>query len=371
MAGLYVHIPYCHSKCLYCDFYSTPRMETHQAFVGKVIEEYKARRDEISEEFTTLYIGGGTPSILPVGLLSSLIRHLKPEKCQEATVEVNPEDVTPLLVDALKDVGVGRVSMGIQTLDDHELRIIGRRHTAQQALNALELLMKSGLEVSLDLIYGLPAQTVKSWDERLRRVLALAPPHLSAYMLSYEPGTRLTAMLSLGKIEETSEENIEEMWDILCSSTRHRGLQHYEISNFALSGHRAIHNSSYWEGDKYLGLGPGAVSWDGKKRRSNKLRLNKYVTWDFTASPFYEEEDENLQDILNDTIMVRLRTCEGLSLGSFEELFGKSALQGLAGRASLALRLGHLEITQEGCLRIPERHWLIANTLISELMEGA
>lgn len=217
MAGLYVHVPFCHAKCLYCDFYSMPAHQHIEAWMKALLNEWNVRRHELKEPVTTLYIGGGTPSNLPHNMLGELITTLKQPSMTEITVEVNPEDVTDQLATTLKKNGVNRVSMGVQSLADAELQAVGRRHSAQKAIEAVELLRKSGINnLSLDLIYGLPYQTIESWQQSVKGILELHPEHISAYSLSYEDGTRLTAQLKNGKITETPQEVSAEMYEILC-----------------------------------------------------------------------------------------------------------------------------------------------------------
>ena len=228
--------------------------------MAAVLQEYEARRDEITtESFATIYAGGGTPSLLPPELFSPLISLA--DTGAEITIEANPEDVTEEWTDRILSAGFNRVSMGVQSLIDEELTAVGRRHTAAQALRAISVLRSHGISnISCDLIYGLPEQTLESWDYSLQTMLELDLPHLSAYLLSYEPGTRLTARLNTGKISETPEDVIERMYSSLCSLTRQAGMNHYEISNFCKDGMHSRHNSSYWDFTPYLGLGPGAHS---------------------------------------------------------------------------------------------------------------
>lgn len=312
--------------------------------------------------FSTLYLGGGTPSILPLDALAAMVPQV-PDG--EITIEVNPEDVTLKKARAWLDIGINRASMGVQSLCDAELSIIGRRHSAAQAIEAYDTLRHAGFaNVSLDLIYGLPQQSLASWRKSLIGVLALRPDHLSAYMLSYEPRTRLSAMLRTGKITEADEETITQMYASLCEETEAAGYEHYEISNFALPGRRARHNSSYWTGEPYLGLGPGAHSFDGKNRSFNPPDLRAYlekIENGCTASEL-DPEDENSR--FNDRIMTALRTTEGLDLSAVEP----ERLRQLRRDASPYLRSGHLLIA-DNRLSIPSASWLISDAIISDLFQ--
>lgn len=349
MAGLYVHIPYCRSKCAYCDFYSGPLRAFDEAeYFAAVDRELTARRHEVGE-LQTVYIGGGTPSSVSPQRLAPYL-NLAPG---ERTVEVNPDDVTPELARGLLRAGANRVSMGVQSLNDAELQAIGRRHTAAGARKAYNILRAEGFtNISLDLIYGLPGQSLESWRRSLGELLEWGPEHLSAYILSYEPGTLLTARLKSGKIAEASEELIEQMYDHLCQTTRQAGFNHYEISNFALPGRHAQHNSSYWDMTPYLGLGPGAHSFDGKVRRENPANLKAYLANPEGAAQIEIETDNNR---FNDRLITALRTSQGID----ESLFTPEELRH-------ARRL--LVPAGPGRLRIAESRWLLANSILLDLI---
>lgn len=363
MAGLYIHVPFCHSKCAYCDFYSLGRKDStkEQLFVGALKNEWRVRRDEISETIRTVYIGGGTPSHLqPAFLMDILAIAAELPHISEFTVEVNPEDVTPGLCRLLTDAGVNRVSMGVQSLSDIELAEIGRRHSAQKALEAVALLRSHGINnISCDLIFGLPRQSVKSWTDSLKKMLILRPEHLSSYLLSYEPGTRLTARLNRGLITETAEETIEEMYSILCEETKAAGYEHYEISNYALPGHRSRHNSAYWTCTPYLGLGPGAHSFDGQNRSFNEPNLKKYIE---SGGIINEKESLTPDERRNEKVMLALRTAEGLCLSDFHDT-GR-----LIADARKFIRQGILLLDNGGNhLKMAERHWLVTDSVLTDL----
>lgn len=367
MSGLYVHIPFCHSKCAYCDFFSTPRRYDTEAYVAALLTELESRKGEVEEPFSTIYIGGGTPSSLPLPTLDRLVTSLPHESAEEYTVEVNPEDVTPEFIRWLKESPVSRVSMGVQSFDDKELKAVGRRHSSAQAREALSALMATGLNVSADLIYGLPLQTPLSWKKSLDELIGFRPHHLSCYTLSYEPGTALTKRLEAGKIMETGEEELCNMYATLCEAAEWGGYEHYEIANFALRGFRSSHNSSYWRFAPYLGLGPGAHSFDGRLRRINPNDIARYIAQQ--GKNFAMTEEETATEQANDFVMVALRTSDGLSVGSLRERFGDT----VADRAlNIARRLtgeGRLECTGPDCFRIPEEQWLTGDAVTLEFIE--
>lgn len=360
MAGLYVHIPFCHSKCIYCDFYSTPDLTRLDRLIDALGREYQLRRDEITERFTTVYFGGGTPSIVPVDRLAALCGSLPVSEAEEFTIEANPEDISAEGVKAWRDLGVNRVSMGVQSFDDNELRAIRRRHSADDAKRAIVTLLSCGISnISCDLIYGLPDQDVKSWERSLDTLLGYDLPHISAYCLSYEPGTALYARMTAGKVSPTEDETLEEMYALLCRRAAERGYEHYEISNFSKPGMRSRHNSSYWTSTPYLGLGPGAHSFDGSTRRYNPNDLKNYVeTADITVV-----DDENEDERFNDLIITSLRTADGLDLKSLDDRRRNYII-----KAATPFISNGTIITDGRRIRIGEEAWFRSDAILRELI---
>lgn len=352
MAGLYIHVPYCTSKCAYCDFYSGPlRIFEPESYFNAVGRELAARRGEIGE-IETVYFGGGTPGCVDPTFFRPFLNLGSGEK----TVEVNPENITAEYASRLLDAGTNRVSMGVQSLNDSELRRIRRRHSADDARRAFTTLRNSGFNnISLDLIYGLPGQTLESWEKSLREVIDLRPEHISAYLLSYEPGTLLTAQLNAGTITEAADDLVENMYAMLCRETSRAGYNHYEISNFALPQREARHNSAYWDMTPYLGLGPGAHSFDGTLRRENPANLKSYLA-DPEHSAIVETETE--ENRFNDRLITGLRTSRGISpeMLTPKELHTAESL---------------LEYNEAGNLRISEAAWLQSNSIILKLLRLA
>ena len=281
------------------------------------------------------------------------------DSATERTIEVNPEDVTPSSARVWSGMGFNRVSMGVQSLNDIELRAVGRRHTAAQALRAIDTLHGAGFDnISCDLIYGLPGQTLDSWARNLSQLLAADIQHLSAYSLGYEPGTRLTAMLSAGKIKPVADDDVAEMYIFLCSEARKAGLEHYEISNFARPGFRSMHNSSYWDGTPYLGLGPAAHSLDSEGiRRASPCNVNEWLKHGAIV------EEESPEDVVNDTIITSLRTVDGLKIDSLPS----DVASLIEKQADPYLRRGWLVRTGDTLL-IPEEHWLMSDAIMRDLL---
>ncbi len=364
MSGIYIHIPYCHSKCAYCDFYSTPVRKDERSLVDCIIRELEMRLNEIGK-IATVYIGGGTPSVLQDTDIEKMLGKMQISGCDEITLEVNPEDVSIERVERWKDMGINRISMGVQSFIDSELKIIGRRHGRAEAIRAIENIRDGGIDnFSIDLIYGLPEQTTQSWKQSLSTLFDFSPKHFSAYMLTYEPRTRLTAMLKSGKITAADEDTVVEMYSTMIEKSREAGYEHYEISNFAKPGFRSKHNSSYWNDLPYLGLGPGAHSFDCKIRRVNPPDINKYIETITRGNTFFEIEEETPADIFNNLVITTLRTKEGLDFKrvkrSYRRQFLCDAFPYLT-RQELVVADNHFSI--------PEEHWLISDSIMRDLMQ--
>lgn len=371
MAGLYIHIPYCHSKCAYCDFYSMPRLDSMEEYVNAIITEMQLRKYEISPTpITTIYIGGGTPSILPLNLLEKVITEINflfGSNFDEFTIEANPEDITIEWVKGIIDLGINRVSMGIQSFSDIELKAINRRHSSQQSLNAIEIMRNVGISnISGDLIFGLPLQDIKSWEQSLDKLLSLQLPHFSAYLLSYEPGTKLYAQILSGKIVEASEEMVTQMYQILINRAKASGYQHYEISNYALPQHRAIHNSNYWNNEPYIGLGASAHSFDGKNRRYNPSDIKLYLSSLSRGKLCYIIENESEIDRYNDMIITRLRTSEGIDLQIIKEDWSKYYNSFM--KTVETLVSNNKIVIADSSIYIPENQMLLSDAIMREFI---
>lgn len=361
---LYVHVPFCRSKCAYCDFYSVPRLDLIDGFLDSLAGEWEQNGTGLAPD--TLYLGGGTPSALPLPALDRLlsILRLPADSLREATIEANPDDVTPAWAGhIISHTPFTRVSMGIQSFDDRMLAFVGRRHSAAQAVRAFDTLRSGGIaDISCDLIYGLPGQTLDEWILSLDRLIAMRPEHISAYLLSYEPSTRLSRMLREGRISEASDTLAGQMYSALCERTRAAGYSHYEISNFALPGHEAIHNSAYWDGSLYLGLGPGAHSLTSAGRRYNPSDLRGYIASggrDFGISD--PEDDSNRY---NDLLITSLRTARGLDPAMIPPGFTGD----FSRDAAPLLDRGDLCVTPSGFYAIPEDRWLVSNSILLDLI---
>lgn len=324
MAGVYIHIPFCKKKCIYCDFYSVALSKDYvDEYLSSIKKEFAYRKDELGgDSISTIYIGGGTPSMLSTQQLDVLVHSLDCSNTEERTVEVNPDDLTSDYVRGLVEAGFNRVSMGVQSFNDDELSFLRRRHGATKAVEAVRMLQNGGIDnISIDLIYGIPGQTKETWAESLRIAASLGVKHISAYSLMYEEGTRLTLMKDRGDFEEISDDICVEMYQMLVTELHKMGFVHYEISNFALPGYESKHNSSYWDFTPYIGLGASAHSFDGKVRRYNPSSVKKYIEAVSERSFAYEEERETLQELYNEWIMTRLRTKRGMDMDDLKVRF--------------------------------------------------
>ena len=375
MAGIYVQIPFCASRCAYCDFFSTLKLEQAGApYVEALVAEARLRRDELrGESIRTLYMGGGTPSQLPLPLLERLAEGLRDvfdlAGVEEFTVEANPDDVTAQWCAALPSLGVNRVSMGVQSFEDEILRAIGRRHTAQQAVEAVANLRQAGINnISIDLIYGLPGQTVNSWTESVRQAIALKPEHISAYGLTYEEGTRLWQQRERGEVIEVPGEQCLEMYRILVDMLQSAGYEHYEISNFALPGYHSRHNYSYWDDTPYLGLGAAAHSYDGTSRRYNPHDLHQFIDKVMSGTKACEQEELTRWERYDERVMLGLRTARGVDVHRLRSDFGDEAWQHFSGEARPHIAAGHLHVTEDGYYVLSRDGIMLSDAIIRDLM---
>lgn len=353
MSGIYAHIPFCKSRCIYCGFYSTTLLSLQDEYVDAMLRELDNRKDYLDDEpVTTIYIGGGTPSMLSEHNLSRLCQRLKEfagNSLEEFTVECNPDDVTPELASQLYSLGVNRVSMGAQTFSDARLAFIHRRHKAYQVEEAVNNLRNAGItNISIDLMFGFPDETVDNWKSDIEQALRLKVQHISAYSLMYEEGTPLYKLLENGNIKEISEETSLEMYETLINLLPAAGYEHYEISNFALPGYRSKHNSSYWKRIPYLGIGAAAHSYNLTSRQWNVSDVKLYIKGDNIV-----EDCELLDHIerFNDIVTTALRTSDGIDLDSLQESDREYILKASAKsieQGNLIIENNHLHLTRKG-----------------------
>lgn len=377
--GLYIHVPYCRNKCLYCDFYTGgSRIAKWPSFVSSILEELWHRHNEIDINYKTLYIGGGTPSLLPIGEFEKLIEGIHHVigniEWEEFTIEVNPEDVSAEKIEIWRKSGVSRISIGVQTLNDAELINIGRGHDSQMAIEATRLLIEKFRNISVDVMFGLPGQTLESYEKSLKSIIELQPTHISSYSLMLESGTAMTLLAREKRITLPSEEDWIAMYETTLFLLREAGYERYEISNFARPGFESMHNKSYWEGKPYLGLGPAAHSYDGNRiRRNNPMNIKGYLQFygkNIATSKgqlFYKEEILTEQELREEMLMTRLRTIPGLNLKGFSERFGDTQKEILLQKAKRFILPGLMK-ENNGNLSITEKGFLVSDSIISSLI---
>ncbi len=328
MAGIYIHIPFCKKKCTYCDFYTVVSPTFIPPLIDAIIKEIDIRKDYLNKETVkTIYFGGGTPSILNFDqfekIFSKIYELFEVDENAEITFEANPDDLSIHFFETIKSLPFNRISIGIQSFDDEDLKRINRRHTSFEAITAIKNAQNAGFKnISIDLIYGLPFQTLNSWQIQLETAFNLGIQHISSYGLTYEPGTVLWKQREKGLIKVVDDDTMNEMHDLLMRKVKQYNFEAYEISNFSLPNFRSRHNTSYWEQKPYLGIGPSAHSYDLFTRQWNISSIKDYIKAIEENTSFFELEKLTINNRYNDYVMVALRTLEGIDLNLIETQFG-------------------------------------------------
>ena len=372
MAGIYIHIPFCKTKCHYCDFYKTTDFGAKTDFVSALKQEIEWRKNELQqEEIASIYFGGGTPSVLKIEEISSILHHLA--NCfsvaddVEITLEANPDDLTPEFLEGVKNTPVNRLSIGTQSFHDADLKSMNRRHNSKQALASIQAARDAGIQnISIDLIYGLPNQTLADWKDNVLKAVALDVQHISAYHLTYHEGTVFYEYLKKGKIKELPDELSFDQFKLLLSELKKAGFEQYEISNFARNQRYSRHNKAYWERKKYLGFGPSAHSFDHQSRRWNVSSLRKYLQAIDEKGPFWETEVLSPQDQYNDYMITSLRTKWGISLSYLQTNFASKYVSYFQEEAEKYLESKHLYL-EDGIYRLSDEGLFISDKIMEEL----
>ena len=373
MAGIYIHIPFCKRRCIYCDFFSTTQSEKKADYVHALVRELEMRKDYVgNEEIETIYLGGGTPSQLSQEELEEIFTYIykvyKVTLDAEITLEANPDDLTPEYVSMLRNLPINRISMGIQTFQEETLKLLHRRHTAQQAIEAFKRCREAGFKnISIDLMYGLPGETLETWKQDLQQAIDLHPEHISAYHLIYEEDTALWKLREEHQVEEADEDLSLTLFCTLIDELTRAGYQHYEISNFCLPGLHSRHNSSYWTGKKYLGCGPSAHSFNGVSRQWNVASLSAYIDGIRQRKPDFEVEELDLYTRYNDFVLTSIRTCWGMSLSHLRSMYGEELYRYCLRMAKPHLEQGVLEISED-ILKLTRKGIFISDGIMSDLM---
>jgi oxygen-independent coproporphyrinogen-3 oxidase len=373
MAGVYIHIPFCKKLCFYCDFYHVITPENNSSYINALLSEISLRREYLGNEaVSTIYIGGGTPSVFSVKeletILNELHKLLRVEQDCEITIELNPDDVSPAYLAGLRNNGINRISLGIQSWRDSDLKMLNRRHDSAQAGIALKNAFKAGFDnVTIDLIYGIPGMSSSEWAANLDYSFTFDIKHLSAYHLTIEPGTVFGKMLQKGLIEEIEEEESTSLFNILIEKAEKAGFVHYEISNFGKPGYFSIHNSNYWKQVNYIGLGPSAHSFNGYSRQWNISDVKGYVKAINTGKAFYEREELDTKAKFNEYIMTSLRTMWGIDLEYVEKAFEKEGYDYVINLSGKFIDYGLMK-KEKKSLVLSNQGKMISDNIISEFM---
>ena len=393
MAGIYIHIPFCNSKCAYCGFYSLPSLKLKEQFWEALKAEIVAREDYLKQRshcgldpqspslleshhtppINTIYFGGGTPSLLSIKEISELLQLIKEtypvDENAEITLEANPDTLSLAYLEGLRQLGVNRLSIGIQSFFDNDLKYLSRRHDSQHARQCIDWAKQAGFSnISIDLIYGLPTSNAEQWNRNLDLFFALDLPHLSAYALTLEPNAILTKQIELGKVPPVNEEDALRDYEILCQRTAENGYLHYEISNFCRRGMHSKHNASYWFGTPYLGFGPSAHSFDGTSRQWNVSSVEKYCTRvpEPVEGPDIEKESLSPEQLYDEYVMLRLRTHWGIDLKYMKREMGERFSTYCEQHAQPLIAQGRLSQTRE-FLYLTDKQMLFADGVAEEL----
>jgi oxygen-independent coproporphyrinogen-3 oxidase len=375
MSGLYIHVPFCRKICSYCDFYKTTATSLMPEYLYALDNELRERASYLDgESLETIYFGGGTPSLIPPEKLQRIFEKISEnfslaQDC-EITIEANPDDLSPAYLHELHHSSpVNRLSVGIQSFRDHDLKLLNRRHNANQAVRSIEDARNAGFtNITIDLIYGLPDMDLPAWRSNLEIAFSLDVQHLSAYHLTIEPNTAMARMTSRGLIHLPGEGDSAEQFLLLGKLAGENGFEHYEISNLAKEGYRSKHNSNYWKQKKYLGLGPSAHSFNLVSRQWNVSHIRKYIDAITAGSPYFESERLDEKTKFNEYLMLSLRTNRGISMNHIIHEFGQPAADSLE-RNLRSTGSPEWINRQDDSIRLTAAGWMVSDYIVSRLME--
>ncbi|NLR79221.1 radical SAM family heme chaperone HemW [Chitinophaga eiseniae] len=372
MSGIYLHIPFCKQACYYCNFHFSTSLSGKETMVNSLLEEITLQKDYLGlEPVHTIYFGGGTPSLLDAVHLQSLLAKLRATfrvaADAEITLEANPDDLTADKLAMLKEVGINRLSIGIQSFHEADLVWMNRAHNSQQARDCIQLARETGFEnLTIDLIYGGPTLSDEGWEQNVQQAIALGIPHLSCYALTVEPGTALDHFIKKKKMAPTDPDKAARHFEMLMQWLETAGYEHYEISNFALPGWHSRHNSSYWQGKSYLGLGPSAHSFNGVSRQWNIANNAQYIKSIAAGKVPFEIESLTTSMQFNEYIMTALRTSAGCQLEWVAEKFGTDLVNHLIANSQSFIRIGRMERVGDA-LRLTKAGRLFADGIAGDL----
>jgi len=373
MAGIYLHIPFCRKLCYYCDFYHIISNDDNSLFINALKKEAELRADYLAgNTVSTIYLGGGTPSVFTAKETGSVLDHIRQhfvvEKENEITIELNPDDVNKDYLKELTDTGVNRVSLGVQSWRDEDLKMMNRRHTASQAYDALVKLTEAGFKnISVDLIYGIPGMDSVNWASNLDKTLSFDIKHLSAYHLTIETGTIFNRMKEKGSLVEIDEDESTAEFNILLEKTGSAGFINYEISNFGKPGYFSIHNTNYWRQVPYLGLGPSAHSFNGYSRQWNVRDLKKYIKSMNSGKLLFDKEELDIKTKFNEYVMTSLRTMWGIDLDYVEKIFEKEGFDYVVNLSGKFIDYGLMRQDNNNLI-LTNQGKMISDNIISEFI---
>ncbi|MFA9391454.1 MAG: radical SAM family heme chaperone HemW [Prolixibacteraceae bacterium] len=373
MSGIYIHIPFCKVKCSYCDFYKTTNNSKINELVEAIKLELELRKDYLSDQnIQTIYFGGGTPSLLSAdqlqGILQACFSVFHVEHDVEITMEANPDDLNLTYLQSVIKIGVNRLSIGVQSFSQTDLKLMKRRHNPIQAKNAVKYAREAGFEnISVDLIYGVPNMPFSQWLDNLEQVIAMNADHISAYHLTYHKGTQLWNDLQKGIVHEIDESDSIRQFNALVKSTEENGFIHYEISNFAKEGYFSRHNSAYWNQTEYLGLGPSAHSYNISSRQWNVASLTHYLLALEHKKIPYEIEELSAKDRFNDYIITSLRTQSGINLERVSNEFGSDCLAHIV-KVGQKYSASSQILIDDHSIRLAKEGWFISDHIMTDFM---
>ncbi|WP_047788572.1 radical SAM family heme chaperone HemW [Tenacibaculum mesophilum] len=371
MAGIYLHIPFCKQACYYCDFHFSISLKKKEELVSCLVKELELRKEELQhEEIETIYFGGGTPSLLSVDelqlLIDAIYKNYTVVTNPEITLEANPDDLSEEKIIELSKTPINRLSIGIQSFFEEDLQLMNRAHNAQEAKNCLSVATRYFDNITIDLIYGVPNMSNERWRENLQIAFDFGINHISSYALTVEPKTALDSFIKQGKYPDVDETVAKEHFDVLVAETTKNGFVHYEISNFGKPNYFSKHNTSYWLGKKYIGIGPSAHSFNKTHRSWNVANNAKYIKAIQEGKLPLEQEKLTKKDQFNEYLMTGLRTIWGVSVEKIEEDFGEEFRKKLLKNAEKFIQQELLVITNE-VLKTTEKGKFLADGLASEL----
>lgn len=371
MFGIYIHIPFCKQACHYCDFHFSTSIKKKGSLVEMLCQEISLRKNELpTEKIETIYFGGGTPSLLSSEelkqIFDTIYSNFEVQKDAEITLEANPDDLTLESLESLKTAGINRLSIGVQSFFEEDLKMMNRAHNSTEALASIQMATQFFNNISIDLIYGIPGMSKERWMKNLEIALSLGLPHFSCYALTIEPNTALKKMIEKGMVQPVDDEAASAHFDILTTTLKENGYIHYEFSNYGKPGYFSKNNTAYWFGKSYLGIGPSAHSYDGVNRKWNISNNTLYVKSIEKGELPLETEELSISDRYNEYIMTRLRTMWGIEIEEIEERFGDLYKTHLLKEAAKEIEQGLLE-QSEGKIRVTQRGKFLSDGIASNL----